>query len=454
MNHMKPGIFTENIHSDLIRQFYIRINEVFRLTLGKQVLGLSTTSELEDMMKEEPPYLVQYREELRDCLQRGNCSSISSLLHEELTVTSLSPEGSPTVSHPHHITPDTSQSFIPYCGFATDLKLLGHQTADDKFPVCDKFIPVLLEGQLCYRLDVTPHLSSRPSFGQKEGLLLAVDTNPDRSAASFPSKEVNSEKSRIDTAPPDGGVVTSPRVYIHTLAGYSGYGTGRYVITSIKDVTATDSFMELSQENRVGCQEEDREECIVKAYVNETLSKCQCWPLGWTHLSYNHGQNLSPCSPSGMDCYMENITHKYNCTTSCQGSYADVNYLEGGRIKDSAKFEALSADYQMEKQRFASNLFFNPNGDELGFYVQKRPYSSLQMYLIYFDTSTFDRIHQDTKVTLETMVGVVGGTFGLFTGFSILSGVEIIYYSIKFLFSVTSLQVKLDKKNSKKTWKK
>jgi hypothetical protein len=69
---------------------------------------------------------------------------------------------------------------------------------------------------------------------------------------------------------------------------------------------------------------------------------------------------------------------------------------------------------------------------------------------IYFSTATFDEIKSDIKNTLETQISVIGGTMGLFTGnenskrgvnsstiagFSILSGVEIIYYLIKVLMS-------------------
>ena len=36
------------------------------------------------------------------------------------------------------------------------------------------------------------------------------------------------------------------------------------------------------------------------------------------------------------------------------------------------------------------------------------------------------------KVTVEAQLGLIGGTMGLLTGFSILSGVEIIYYLLRF----------------------
>ena len=60
--------------------------------------------------------------------------------------------------------------------------------------------------------------------------------------------------------------------------------------------------------------------------------------------------------------------------------------------------------------------------------MSRAEYAPLQLVQVYFDTSTFDEVARDTKDTLATQVSVVGGTMGLFTGFSILSAVEILYY--------------------------
>ena len=38
------------------------------------------------------------------------------------------------------------------------------------------------------------------------------------------------------------------------------------------------------------------------------------------------------------------------------------------------------------------------------------------------------------QVTTEAALGLIGGTMGLLTGFSILSGVEIIYYMLRFIW--------------------
>ena len=79
-------------------------------------------------------------------------------------------------------------------------------------------------------------------------------------------------------------------------------------------------------------------------------------------------------------------------------------------------------------------------------------HAQLEAVFIYFDTATYDEIEKDRKVplyaylflelltlighhfkvTMEAQLGLIGGTMGLLTGFSILSGVEIIYYLLRF----------------------
>ena len=76
---------------------------------------------------------------------------------------------------------------------------------------------------------------------------------------------------------------------------------------------------------------------------------------------------------------------------------------------------------------------------------------------IYFDTATYDEIEKDVKVsyislilshvyllmqvTIESLVSMIGGTMGLLTGFSILSGVEIVYFVGKFIFSTIERKI-------------
>ena len=87
----------------------------------------------------------------------------------------------------------------------------------------------------------------------------------------------------------------------------------------------------------------------------------------------------------------------------------------------------------------------------------------LQVIHIFFDTATFDKVsfldifnslqsllqvERDVKITLEGQLGVIGGTMGLFTGFSILSGVEIVYYIVKYFLARLRFRINQAEKKS------
>ena len=55
---------------------------------------------------------------------------------------------------------------------------------------------------------------------------------------------------------------------------------------------------------------------------------------------------------------------------------------------------------------------------------------------IYFDATSFDRITKDRSNTAMDKLSLIGGTMGLLTGFSIISGVEIAYFIIKIFLSL------------------
>ena len=67
---------------------------------------------------------------------------------------------------------------------------------------------------------------------------------------------------------------------------------------------------------------------------------------------------------------------------------------------------------------------------------------------IYFDTATYDKIEKDVKMTLTAQIGLIGGTMGLLTGFSILSGVEILYFAAKWVFSLKKYRAKFEAKSN------
>ena len=55
---------------------------------------------------------------------------------------------------------------------------------------------------------------------------------------------------------------------------------------------------------------------------------------------------------------------------------------------------------------------------------------------LYFYATTFDRITKDRAAKFVDMLSAIGGTMGLLTGFSIISGVEIVYFGIKIIIKI------------------
>ena len=61
---------------------------------------------------------------------------------------------------------------------------------------------------------------------------------------------------------------------------------------------------------------------------------------------------------------------------------------------------------------------------------------NLKYVRIYFYATTFDRITKDRAAKFVDMLSAIGGTMGLLTGFSIISGVEVVYFGIKIILQM------------------
>ena len=116
--------------------------------------------------------------------------------------------------------------------------------------------------------------------------------------------------------------------------------------------------------------------------------------------------------------------------------------------KDDKIFNVIQKSYNSYKKSFAKNIEFYQDSIEevdtsmLDEYIYDnayvKEYHDLMFVNIFFDTATYDKIERDVKITMEAALGLIGGTMGLLTGFSILSGVEIVYFCIKLLVSLCS----------------
>ena len=76
------------------------------------------------------------------------------------------------------------------------------------------------------------------------------------------------------------------------------------------------------------------------------------------------------------------------------------------------------------------------------FYLGYKWENEVKLVAIYFDTPGYDEITKDTAAKFVDMLSAIGGTFGLLTGFSLISAVEILYFIAKFLMSLVEMKKK------------
>ena len=127
------------------------------------------------------------------------------------------------------------------------------------------------------------------------------------------------------------------------------------------------------------------------------------------------------------------------------------------------KISKLVREYNAYKKSKLQNFRFNPVKassqfsdisliySRLSFCKgEEQPPSNLRLVQIYFDTATFDEIERDEKVKFTAALSLVGGTMGLLTGFSIISGIELVFFLVKLVSPLVVNFVKQKVENIKR----
>ena len=97
--------------------------------------------------------------------------------------------------------------------------------------------------------------------------------------------------------------------------------------------------------------------------------------------------------------------------------------------------------YNQHKQKFSVKGNF-PTGYFEEKYLDYELKLKLEFVRIYFDATSFDQITKDRSDSAMDKLSAIGGTMGLLTGFSIISGVEILYFAAKFVLNNISKKKK------------
>ena len=184
-------------------------------------------------------------------------------------------------NHPVHMTADASSSFIPFCAFDGELDRYGTRSENFSVPFCNSFSPTIMEGQLCYALNIS-------KIGLVKEALFFIDTNLERSVHT--SQQDSKKAATLGLKQGLGGKKQLAKIHIDTLEPFTSETFASYALTSLKKMTSTQNFEEMSDKDK-GCRMEARAECERNILVQKITEMCKCVPFSlleaWPNSSYN-----------------------------------------------------------------------------------------------------------------------------------------------------------------------
>ena len=281
-------------------------------------------------------------------------------------------------------------ALIPFCAYKANLTIPGKKVDGFAFPFCRGFYPILLEGDLCYILNIKALLkvAIKTEMGKENGLMLLLDSGS--------LGLVNKDKPGIEdftslNMAQRQGEVGSIRIYINTMAPFSDHRAGSYKLSALKDMNGTKSFLDFPHWKKqcwsVGRKEQTLEHCQSQAYTETVLKESGClpWRIGNTltnkkvssafhmcviwlsFLILLHFQDIQFCAPDKTECPTINATNPFGCIVPCLGLFADVTF-KSDSPKDTAdlngeqdglKLFKLIKDYKNFQDDYAKEIEFD-----------------------------------------------------------------------------------------------
>ena len=177
---------------------------------------------------------------------------------------------------------------------------------------CDQFKPTVLEGQLCYSLDIAKMREKPTKSGKSNGLFLLLDPNPNPKPHAPQESFVRSKRGEQPF-----------KVFIHTLAQYTTLGPGSYGMSALKSMTGTESFKQLPDYQKK-CNIHNREECQTQKYKDHIQRECNCTPWALKTDQDMLLKGFTSCGPEKEDCVGKQTLKDQSCLIPCTGLYADI----------------------------------------------------------------------------------------------------------------------------------
>ena len=136
------GLIENPVNIDHLYQFCKEMQSILDMKLKDILPKALLSDDIERLLESQHPFL-DFDQTLGTDQKDNSEDESSEALMAELS------------SHPVHLVTKNSKTslpsaFIPFCAYKTNLALMGEYIEDLEFPVCNSFIPTVLDGQLCY----------------------------------------------------------------------------------------------------------------------------------------------------------------------------------------------------------------------------------------------------------------------------------------------------------------
>ena len=297
-NLFHSGVLKGTTSITLAKEFYIDLAATLNLQYGNILLATSTTAQIQAVIDNDWPFFGNNTNLVKastwdsesDRLQEI-FEDLGKILSSLYILTKSTVTGENNISrkvsiNPVHLKPDTEENLspsalVPFCSYNRDQSHVGNELQD--FTLCDKFEPTILEGQLCYSLDVTTFERKVTGKGKQSGLFLLLDPNP----YPMQSFDIGVKAARNDQE--------SFKVYIHTLAGHTAFGPGAYAMHTLKRMTGKQNFYDLPDSQKE-CQVHSRENCQTAMLLMHVKTNCSCVP--WALRAEDYKNEVIRCQES------------------------------------------------------------------------------------------------------------------------------------------------------------
>ena len=141
-------------------------------------------------------------------------------------------------------------------------------------PVCSHLRPTILDGRLCFSVNIPGLLTES---GDKAGLQILLDPVP---ATPDPGFKLSQETTLHDQILTRRSMMDNQaEVNIMTLTRYRKRGSGVLAMTALKEMAGTDKFLEMDDMVK-GCSLRSLEACQTQGFLEQVVADCSCLP--WT----------------------------------------------------------------------------------------------------------------------------------------------------------------------------